>query len=102
MFELKLPQYMNVFEDVWRFLREYLLLNTLCMLFYGFHEKLSFMRLPTGGNYLFSHPSFPSQIIKTSITYFRRNTSKPEEDKCTSSEATSGKEWMELDCSTCQ
>lgn len=68
------------------------------MLFYEFHEKLSFMRLPTGDIYLFSHPSFPSQIIRTLITYSRRNTSKPEEDKCTS-EVTSVKEWMELDCS---
>ena len=59
------------------------------------------MRLPTGSNYSLSHPSFSSQIIKTSIIYSRRITFKPQEDKCTSAEATSGK-WMELGYSRCQ
>lgn len=65
--------------------------------------KAKFTRLPTGDNYLFSFPSFPSsQLIKTLITHSTRIKFKPEEQKCTYAEVTPGKECVELGCSWCQ
>lgn len=61
------------------------------------------MRLPTGDNYLFSFPSFPSfKLIKTLITHSTRIKFKPKEEKCTYAEVTPGKQWVELGCHWCQ
>lgn len=61
------------------------------------------MRLPTGDNYLFSFPSFPSSpLIRALITHSMRIKFKPEKEKRTYAEVTPGKQWVELGCSWCQ
>lgn len=65
--------------------------------------KAKFMRLPTGDNYLFSSLSFPSSpLIRALITHSTRIKFKPEKEKCTYTEVTPGKQWVELGCSWCQ